>query len=62
MAEMMVKAKDEEKAQARALRKDGWSYRRIAKELKVSMSSVSLWCSDVEITQEQAEELVMNWP
>jgi hypothetical protein len=60
MGEIMVKAKPEKQAQARDLRQQGWSYRSIAKELKVSMSSVSLWCSNVEITAEQAQILHSN--
>jgi predicted transcriptional regulator len=49
----MVKAKDEEKAIARKLRQQGWSYGEIAKELGVSKGSVSGWCSDIEIDKEQ---------
>lgn len=49
----MVKAKEEEQAIARDLRKQGWSYKQIADELDVSRSSVHNWCKDIELTPEQ---------
>lgn len=39
--------KIKEKAVARQLRKDGCSIKEIAKKLKVSVSSVSLWCRNI---------------
>ena len=38
---------------ARELRKDGWSYKRIAAELGVSPSSALHWTRDIELTPEQ---------
>jgi DNA invertase Pin-like site-specific DNA recombinase len=40
-------AKDDARAQARALREQGLSYNQIAAELGVSKSSVSLWVRDL---------------
>lgn len=40
-------AKDELRAQARELRKEGWNYIQIAAKLGVSKSSVSLWVRDL---------------
>ena len=41
------RAKDAEKARARELRMEGWSYVRIAEALDVSKGSVSLWVHDL---------------
>lgn len=46
-------AKPEKRKKARELRKLGWSYREIINELGVAKSSVSLWCRDVKLTDEQ---------
>ena len=43
--------KPREKSEARRLRAEGWSYRRIAAFLEVSVSSVSLWTRDVRIPE-----------
>jgi hypothetical protein len=40
-------AKPTEHARARQLRKQGWPLRRIANELGVALSSVSLWVRDL---------------
>ena len=45
--------KPKKREQARNLRQQGLSYRQIQSELKVSLSSVSLWCRDIELTEEQ---------
>jgi hypothetical protein len=42
---------------ARELRQKGLSYRQIVKELKVSISTASLWCRDIELTDEQERAL-----
>jgi hypothetical protein len=42
-----VRRKDEERAKARQLRAEGWTLRRIANELGVALSSVSVWVRDV---------------
>ncbi len=46
-------AKSAEKIQARELRRAGRSIRSIAQQLKVSKSSASLWCEDIQLTAEQ---------
>lgn len=50
-------AKFQEKAKARGLRKRGLSIKLIAKNLKVSTSSVSTWCRDINLSDIQLEEL-----
>lgn len=50
-------AKSREKIIARKLRSKGKSIKNIAKNLKVSVSSVSAWCRDIELTQQQIEKL-----
>jgi transposase-like protein len=45
--------KPRERAQARALRTQGWSYHRIARELGISPSSALKWTRDIELTPEQ---------
>jgi hypothetical protein len=40
-----------------ALRKQGLSYNEIRKKLAISKSTVSLWCRDIPLTQEQKEKL-----
>jgi predicted transcriptional regulator len=42
------------------LRKAGMSIKEIAKELQVSQSSVSRWCSDIILTDEQRDRLDMK--
>jgi len=42
-----------ERQEARNLRRTGWSLKGIAKALAVSVSSVSAWVSDIELTEEQ---------
>ncbi len=46
-------AKPEEKKLARELRKKGYSIKNIAKKIKVSPSTVSLWCKDIILTSDQ---------
>ncbi len=50
-------AKFTERNQARKLRHLGRSIKAIAKELGVSPSSVSLWCRDIILTDEQSKRL-----
>lgn len=50
-------AKSAERIEARELRNQGWSIKQIAKELKVSTSTVSLWNRDVKLSQQQVREL-----
>jgi hypothetical protein len=50
-------AKSKEKIKAIALRKQGKSIKWIASELEVSPGSVSLWCRDVVLTEDQVSFL-----
>ena len=50
-------AKFEEKIKAQKLRKQGKSIKEIAKKLKVSKGSASIWCRDIELTKEQIAKL-----
>ena len=50
-------ARSEEKIIARNFRKEGRSLGSIARELKVSKSSVSLWCRDILLSIEQMNAL-----
>ena len=50
-------AKSKEQFNARELRKKGKSMKEIAKKLKVSKGSVSLWCKDIELTENQKLKL-----
>lgn len=50
-------AKSKEKLQAIKLRKKGESIKKIANLLKVSVSTASLWCRDVKLTNNQIENL-----
>lgn len=47
--------KPEQRAAARALRADGWPYKRIAAKLGVSPSSVVYWTRDIKLTPAQIE-------
>lgn len=46
------------KIEARKLRKEGISIRDIAKNLNISKSTVSLWCADIILTEEQIKNLL----
>lgn len=50
-------AKSRERIKARELRSNGESIKEIAKKLSVSVGSVSLWCRDIELTDEQIAKL-----
>lgn len=50
-------AKSKEQFKARNLRKNGFSIREIAKKLKVSRGSASLWCRDIQLTDKQVKKL-----
>lgn len=50
-------AKSKEMLKARQLRREGESIKVIAKNLKVSVSSASLWCKDISLTKEQIQNL-----
>jgi len=49
--------KNELRYEARGLRQEGMSVRDIAKELGVSISSVSLWVRDIILTESQVQSL-----
>lgn len=53
-------AKSFEYNKAQGLRKRGKSIRDIARILSVAKSTVSLWCRDIELTQEQLHKLQEN--
>jgi len=46
-------AKPKEKKIARELRKKGYSIKNVAKKIKVSPSTASLWCRDITLTSDQ---------
>ncbi|MBT6920768.1 MAG: hypothetical protein HN981_00010, partial [Candidatus Pacebacteria bacterium] len=47
-----------EKDKAIALRKLGYSYSKILKEVKVSKSTLSVWCRDIKLTEAQNKKLI----
>jgi hypothetical protein len=51
-------AKYTERIKARALRRTGESIIKIAKTLLVSKSTVSMWCNDIVLTEQQQQKLV----
>jgi hypothetical protein len=53
-------AKSELKLLARKYRQDGLGIKTIAHNLKVSSSTVSLWCRDIQLTAEQVVRLEKN--
>lgn len=61
---VFVKAKPVERARARELRADGLPYRRIARELHISVNSAYRWTNDIELTplQKQANLRGPNGP
>lgn len=50
----------EDKLQAQELRRKGLSYKEILQTLHVSKSTISLWCRDIELTEEQKLRLLNN--
>lgn len=50
-------AKSKEKLQALKLRRNGESIKKIANLLNISVSTASLWCRDVQLTNNQVENL-----
>ncbi|MFC5906154.1 hypothetical protein [Streptacidiphilus monticola] len=42
-----ARAKDAERERARELRRAGWTYSQIQKELRISQASISLWVADL---------------
>jgi len=50
-------AKFREKIKAQKLRRRGQSIKEIAKKLKISKSTVSIWCRGIQLTEEQIARL-----
>lgn len=50
----------EEKIKAQALRKKGLSYGAIMQQIRVSKDTISRWCRDIELTQDQKRKLLEN--
>lgn len=48
----------EDKSKAQELRKQGLSYKEILTEIHVSKSTISLWCRDILLTEEQRIRLL----
>ena len=55
-------AKDDLRAQAEAMRREGRSYREIREVVGVSKGTLSLWLRDVPLTEEQQQELARRTP
>ena len=55
-----MRAKVVEQAEARRLRAEGMSVKRIAKQLSVAVSSVSVWVRDVELPSIETEPAVLK--
>lgn len=55
-------AKDDVRAQAVTMRREGKSYREIQATLGVSKGSLSLWLRDVPLTEEQQRALSLRRP
>jgi hypothetical protein len=53
---MFAMAKPKEREQARRLRREGMSYKRIAAALRVSPASAFVWTRDIELTPAQIQE------
>lgn len=51
-------AKSLERLQAREMRRNGESIREIAKRVSIARSTVSLWCRDITLTNDQLEGLI----
>jgi|SRR3989344_81467 len=57
---MSYMSKYNEKKKARVMRKEGVSIVVIARKLGISKSTISLWCRDIILTEEQFEKLRKN--
>lgn len=53
-------AKSENKIQAVEMRKKGVPIREIARQLKVSKSSASIWCRDIKLSTTQLDNIKAN--
>lgn len=50
----------EEKLKAQELRRQGFSYGEILLQINVSKDTISRWCRDIELTQDQKRKLLEN--
>ncbi len=50
-------AKIKEKSKAQELRKKGWGINEIAQRLKISKSTISVWCRNIALTSAQIKRL-----
>lgn len=57
---MGFSGKIEEKFLAQKLRRKGFSYKEILQKVAVSKDTISRWCRDISLTEEQKERLVTN--
>lgn len=57
-----MRAKTIERNTAIKLRKKGWSYREIQTKIKISKSSLSLWCKNISLTKNQIARLKNKRP
>lgn len=57
---MGYNGKLKEKETAISLRKQGFSYREIYQKVGVSKDTISRWCRDVLLTQDQINKLILN--
>ena len=53
-------ARYKEKIKATVLRKGGMSIKKIAASLGLSKSTISMWCRDIALSEEQIQVLVKN--
>jgi len=60
--DILIQMKTKEKEEARKLRAQGKSVNEIAKILKVSKGSVSLWTKNIILTQDQINNLKSKIP
>lgn len=47
-----------EKQKAQELRREGWSYGQILQVINVSKNSISRWCQEIQLTEEQQKDLM----
>lgn len=50
----------EEKLIAQRLRKKGYSYKEILKDIHVSKDTISRWCKDIQLSDKQKQRLISN--
>lgn len=57
---MGYSGKIEEKIKAQTLRKQGYSYKEILQKVTVSKDTLSRWCKDISLSEEQKLRLLQN--